>query len=79
MEQGQENPRGGWYSSRYGRIEPAPCLSLSAEGRLPFFSATLLLPYKGPVPPRVAFALEADAVVVESEETGEIRARSTLA
>ena len=44
IEQGQENPRGGWYSDSYGKIEPAPALSQSVRTRLPWRAATLLFP-----------------------------------
>ncbi|OGG46042.1 MAG: hypothetical protein A3F84_01855, partial [Candidatus Handelsmanbacteria bacterium RIFCSPLOWO2_12_FULL_64_10] len=78
VEEACENPRGGWYSSRYGRIEPAPCLSLSAAVRLPFSAATLLFPYRGPTPPPVAFAVEGHTAFVETPETGRIAVTSSL-
>ncbi|MDP6119263.1 MAG: alginate lyase family protein [Planctomycetota bacterium] len=68
IDEGEENPRGGWYSSRYGLIEPAPCLSLSTNAALPFFSTTLLFPFKGETEPEVSLSLEAGEVAVTSEE-----------
>lgn len=75
VECGQENPRGGWYSRRYGEIEPAPCLSLSVSTPLPFSCATLLFPYRGGDPPRVSCERADRGVVVRGEEIGEIRVR----
>lgn len=68
VEEGIERtPRGGWYSPRYGRIEPAPCLSLSTMTALPLFTATLLFPYIGTVCPGISFALDDGAVTVQAE------------
>ncbi len=55
IEEGQENPRSGWYSDSYNKIEPAPALSLTVRGVLPVRLATLLLPYRGAVRPDVTF------------------------
>ena len=73
VEEGQEEPRSGWYSRRYGLIEPAPCLKLSVRTELPFLSAVLLFPYRGTTPPAVSFMLEQDTVTVQSAETGTAR------
>lgn len=73
VECGRENPRGGWYSKRYGLIEPAPCLSLAATVPLPFSAATFLFPYRGAVMPDVTFAQDEDAVIVMCDEVGEVR------
>ena len=78
VEEGQETPRGGWYSARYGLLEPAPCLSLTAQADPPFFAATLLYPYRGSTRPDISFSLEGHAVVVETEEPGEVRVVSSL-
>lgn len=78
IEEGQENPRAGWYSSRYGLIEPAPCLHFSVTTRLPFFAATLLFPYKGDEPPAVLLELGGQTVTVEAEDTGRVQVSSCL-
>ena len=78
VDTGREDPRGGWYSSRYGRIQPAPCLSLSLRTGLPFFSATLLFPFKGATAPNVLLALDDRCAVVRAEETGEVRIRASV-
>jgi hypothetical protein len=67
IDEGEENPRGGWYSSRYGLIEPAPCLSLTTDAALPFFSTTLLFPFEGETEPKVSFALDAGEAAVTFE------------
>ena len=79
VEEGWEHPRGGWYSKRYGLIEPAPCLSLAATVALPFFAATLLFPYRGTELPRLSFALEGESVLVQTEEIAEIRVQAFIA
>lgn len=58
IEEGAENPRGGWYSDGYNQIEPAPALALSVTGPLPLRMAVLLLPYRGTVQPEVEFAFD---------------------
>lgn len=78
VEEGQEGPRGGWYSSSYGQLEPAPCVALSARGEMPVEMATLLLPYRGEEMPEVSFRREGNAAVVEAEEIGELRIESGL-
>ncbi|MSS70904.1 MAG: alginate lyase family protein [Candidatus Latescibacteria bacterium] len=78
VEEARENPRGGWYSSGYGQIEPAPCLSLSTAVRLPFFAATLLFPYRGPTPPPVTFEVQGKTALVETPEMGRVSVTSAL-
>ncbi|HAA74115.1 TPA: hypothetical protein DCE37_03215 [Candidatus Latescibacteria bacterium] len=53
---GEENPRAGWYSASYNKIEPAPMLSLTIDTDLPWHCAVLLLPYTGTNPPDAAVA-----------------------
>jgi hypothetical protein len=72
VEQGQESPRGGWYSDRYGEIEPAPVLSLSLQTQLPWRSATLLLPYRGKNVPDVEFTFSSDCARIQHPELGEV-------
>ena len=79
IEEGQENPRSGWYSASYNRIQTAPALSLSATADLPFTAATLLFPYRGKEAPHATFVLDGDVVTVTTEETGEVRVASSLA
>ena len=81
LEEGQEEPRGGWYSPSYNRIEPAPCLVLGAACSLPLLAATLLWPYRGPDLPPVNLDLgpsgarialpEGETVVVEATRPSE--------
>jgi hypothetical protein len=78
VREGQEDPREGWYSSRYALIEPAPCVCFSATAPLPFFAATLLFPYRGAGVPPVSFGLKEGAVTVETEETGLLQVSSSL-
>jgi len=78
VEEGQQNPRGGWYSPAYGRLEPAPCLSMSARAAPPVRTATLLFPYRGAREPRVQYTLEGGAAVVETNETGRAEIRSNM-
>jgi len=78
VEEGQENPRAGWYSSRYGLIEPAPCLHFPVTTRLPFFAATFLFPYRGAQWPELSFALTGRVATVVAEETGQVQVRSRL-
>ncbi len=77
IEEGRENPRGGWYSDRYNHIEPAPALSLTQHGRLPMRAATLLFPYRGTALPEVAFAFRDGTAVLHTEELGEMRVRAS--
>ncbi len=75
---GDENPRGGWYSDMYGRIEPAPALSLSWDAPLPLRTATLLWPYRGTCSGVVEFTFDGTTAVVRSAQTGEHRVTTTL-
>lgn len=56
VEEGQMQPRAGWYSDALGQIEPAPALALYARRRrLPVAVQYLLFPYRGkqvPAPAR---------------------------
>jgi hypothetical protein len=47
IECGQENPRAGWYSDGYNKIEPAPAVVLRTRTKLPFHAKTMLFPYRG--------------------------------
>ncbi|MFC1712774.1 hypothetical protein ACFL6S_03845, partial [Candidatus Poribacteria bacterium] len=78
IEAGQENPKGGWYSPSYGRIRPAPAISLSLETLLPFATATLLFPYRGSVSAPVNFSYENTVATIASEETGTLHIETTL-
>ena len=72
IQKGQENPRAGWYSPSYSRIEPAPCLLLSATTVLPFVSATLLYPYRGTEVPGLDFTFDGQDAVIVSTQTKRI-------
>jgi hypothetical protein len=72
IEQGQEDPRGGWYSDSYGKIEPAPALSLSLNTVLPWRAATLLFPYRGAEPPVVTFAFDGRTARIQHADVGEV-------
>lgn len=72
LEEGQEDPRAGWYSDGYNKIEPAPALSLTLHSALPVRIATLLYPYHGPVPPAVTFTFDGVNAVLGSDELGEV-------
>jgi len=78
VEQGQDNPRGGWYSDSYGKIEPAPALSLSVRTVLPWRAATLLFPYRGRQPPEVGFAFDGHAVRIQHADVGEVSVSCSL-
>lgn len=73
VEEGQTDPRGGWYSDRYGIIEPAPALSLALSGTLPIRIATLLLPYRGTQMPDADFTFDGSDAVVRLPEMGRVR------
>ena len=73
LEKGQENPRGGWYSDGYNKIEPAPALSLRLRGPLPVRLATLLFPYRGTEKPVVEFAFDGETATIRTAEMGEVR------
>ena len=72
-EKGQEDPRGGWYSDGYNRIEPAPALSLSTRTALPWRAATLLFPYRGEEPPKVRFQFDGRQATLEGLGTTSLR------
>ena len=78
MEQGRENPRGGWYSDSYGKIEPAPALSLSVRAALPWRAATLLFPYRGQEPPQVAFRFDGRRAQIQDPEVGDLQVPCSL-
>jgi hypothetical protein len=78
VECGQENPRGGWYSDSYGKIEPAPALSQSLRIRLPWRAATLLFPYKGTMPPEVTFSFDGRRAEIQHPETGRVSVECSL-
>ena len=75
--EGCEEPRAGWYSASYSRIEPAPSVLLEHTTELPFCCATLLFPYRGTQPPDVTFACVDGVAVLRSRETGEVRVTAT--
>ena len=72
VECGRENPRGGWYSESYNRIEPAPALSLSLRTALPWRAATLLWPYRGTTAPALEFVFDGMRARLTSAELGEL-------
>lgn len=72
IEKGQQQPRGGWYSDSYNKIEPAPALSLNLKGPLPVAIATLLFPYRGRDIPDVHFTFDGDAATLHTADLGEI-------
>jgi hypothetical protein len=78
VELGRENPRGGWYSDSYGKIEPAPLLCLSVRTALPWRGATLLLPYRGKLAPGVKFTFDGSAVEIQHADIGTVRVRCSL-
>jgi hypothetical protein len=68
VEHGQQEPRGGWYSDSYGKIEPAPALSLSVRTTLPFRAVTLLYPYRGVTPPVMEVAFDGRTATLRGGE-----------
>lgn len=78
IEKGQTNPRGGWYSDSYGKIEPAPALSLSVRTQLPWRTATLLFPYRSQAVPAVSLVFENRHAEIEHPETGRITVQCSL-
>ena len=78
ITKGQENPRSGWYSPSYSRIEPAPCVTFSTTTSLPFVSATLLFPYKGTEKPMITFSRDGKIVHIENREIGKVQVETTL-
>lgn len=61
---GEENPRAGWYSAGYNKIEPAPTLSLTQEIDLPLRYTVLLFPFQGTQTPETTFSLENQTATV---------------
>ena len=55
---GEQEPRAGWYSASYNKIEPAPMLTLTRDASLPLRYAVLLLPYRGTQIPETGFTFE---------------------
>ena len=78
IEERERDPRSGWYSPRYGLLEPAPCLSLKVEQPLPFFAATLLYPYNRSTLPDVSLSLEDTSASVRSLAADVVRVDSQL-
>ena len=78
VERGQENPRGGWYSDSYGKIEPAPALSQSLRTRLPWRAATVLFPYKGTTPPEVTLRFDGRRAEIRQTELGSVSVECSL-
>ena len=78
IEKGQGRPRSGWYSDSYGKIEPAPALSLSVRANLPWRAATLLFPYRGIVVPQATFTSQPGAAEVEHPDTGQVTVKCSL-
>ena len=59
-------PLRGWYSSAYGRVEPAPALVFSTHTRLPLRLVTVLLPAeRGEMRAPEAFPPDADASLLQ--------------
>lgn len=73
LEEGQEHPRGGWYSDGYNQIEPAPALSLRLRGPLPMRLATLLFPYRGTALPAVEFTFNGETAIIRTAELDEVK------
>jgi len=71
--EGRRDPKDGWYSCHYGRIEPAPAFVLHARAVLPWTCATLLWPYTGAVAPELTTTTVDDVFVVRGERIGEFR------
>lgn len=71
IEQGQQNPRRGWYSDSYNKIEPAPALALTLRTALPWRAATLLFPYRGSEPPAVRFSFDGRHATLAAPELGD--------
>lgn len=72
VEEGQENPRRGWYSNSYGKICPAPSLLFATKTALPFRTATILYPYQGKMIPDIALSFGGTTATVTCPELGEI-------
>ena len=78
VEQGQEKPRGGWYSDSYNKIEPAPALVCSLRTTLPWRAATLLFPYRGSEPPRTSFSFDGQQATVGHPDIGDLCVTSSF-
>ena len=78
IEEGEEDPRSGWYSPRYGLLEPAPCPSLEVEQLLPFSAVTLLYPYRGAKLPDVTLSLEDTSATVQIGAANAVHVDSCL-
>jgi hypothetical protein len=78
LEEGQAQPRAGWYSDSYNQIEPAPSLVLSMPGQLPLRLATLLFPYRGEKQPKLEFTCDGRAAIIKHADFGEVRVESSL-
>lgn len=70
IHKGEQDPRMGWYSASYNKIEPSPTLSFTADSALPLSYAVLLLPYRGTEPPSatVSFANGTATVSVDGSD-----------
>jgi uncharacterized heparinase superfamily protein len=77
-ECGQADPRGGWYSDSYGKIEPAPALVLAVRTALPWRAATLLYPYQGRRLPQVSLRYGDGAAELVGEDRETVRVECTL-
>jgi hypothetical protein len=66
---GEENPRAGWYSASYNKIEPAPSLELRQKCDLPLRYAVLLFPYQGEQAPGVAVEFTGRTATVSIDGT----------
>jgi len=79
VQRGQAEPRRGWYSDSYNKIEPAPALALTLRTALPWRAATLLFPYRGMEPPKVGFAFDGRQAAIATAELGEVIVRCCAA
>lgn len=68
VQKGETDPRSGWYSDSYGKIEPAPALAAIATTALPWRCAVLLFPYRGTEPPAVEFAFDGRQATIKCPE-----------
>ncbi len=69
---GEQDPKAGWYSASYNKIEAAPALSLKQTCVLPLSYVVLLLPYRGTSRPEVD--LEFDGTTATISVDGSTRA-----
>jgi hypothetical protein len=77
IDEREENPRAGWYSASYNKIEPAPALVAHTRTTLPWRSATLLYPFHGDTP-QVSFTFDGTRAVVVLPEMGRVDFETTL-